>query len=1138
MQLFAATKWFILPCKSIKKAWNKKPWQAYCFELKVMKVTALILLIASLQLSANSVAQENITLKAKGASLFKIFTDIKRQTGYNFFLAEESMQQAKPVDIDVKNASLKTVLEICFKNQPFTYSISGKNIIITIKKNERNDSQSNAVNAFLDIKGKVVNAQGEPIARATVMVKGTSKSTITDVKGEFSIGGINDDVELIISSVGFEQTTISVNRRSFVQVVLQIKVTSLDEFQVIGYGTTTKRLNTGNVTSIKSTDIEKQPVQNPLLALQGRVPGLFITQPSGLAGSSVRVRIQGQNSIANGNEPLYVIDGVPIISQLPMTGIDGILGPTGPNYSGNGNPLNYINVADIESIEVLKDADATSIYGSRAANGAILITTKKGKAGPMKLDLNMQTGWGHVTRKLDMLNTRQYLDMRYEAFKNDGINWEDPSVSADDLKVWDTTRYTDWQKELIGETANYTDINATVSGGTAAVRYLIGATYHKETTVFPFPNDFSDIKGSIHFSLDANSVNQKFKLQFSGNYLYDGNRLPRTDLTPAAVLMEPNAPPLYNPDGSINWAPDITGTSTFSNNPMLGIYKKYENETYNLLSNLVVRYKIFPWLEFRNSLGYNIILTEDYSPSPLIAVSPENRARTERQAAYGERKVRSWIVEPQLNLTGKISRGKIDVLIGATILDLTSKAGYLFGTGYLSDEMLENINAAAVIGSSGISDASEYRYNAIFSRLTYNWRDKYIININVRRDGSSRFGAANMFHNFGSAGAAWLFSNTELFKKKFSVLSFGKLKASYGTTGNDQIGDYKFLSLYNLYGGASLPYQGTTALIPGGLPNSRLQWETTKKLQAGLDLGFLQDKFLFNVTYVRNRSSNQLLWYDLPSVAGFTSYLLNFPAKIQNQAWEFSITAVTFKKRDWTWTSGFNLTIPKNKLLSFPGLATSTYKNSLIVGQSINSKRLLYFLGVDPTTGEYMFASKINPFSPLFPDDYTKIINTDPKFYGGLQNNVTYKRFELDFLFQFVKQTGYNDLLFWNGSRYPGNYFRGLSNQPVSVLSRWQKPGDNAQVKKFTTNENANILGSDYRYTDASYIRLKNISLSWQLPQRWKEKMHLQNATIYMQAQNLLTITGYSGLDPENQSILNPALPPLRVWAIGVRLAL
>jgi TonB-dependent starch-binding outer membrane protein SusC len=1102
---------------------------------RIMKITAFILLVCSLQLSAKTSAQEPITVKAKGASLASVLKEIQRQTGYNFFLSEETIKNSKPIDIDVVRATLKQVLDICFKNQPFTYSINENIITIIPKKKEgiSNEVVTPDLNG-IDVMGKVYDKDGTVLQGASVQVKGTDRSTLTNSKGEFFLKDLNDNSVLIITSIGHETEIIPVNGRTSINVVLKIKVASMDEIQVIGYGTTTRRLSTGNVSSVKSNEIEKQPVQNPLLALQGRVPGLFITQNSGISGSSIKVRIQGQNSIASGNEPLYVIDGVPILPLLPQTGIDRVISPLGPNYSSSGNPLSYINPSDIESIEILKDADATAIFGSRGANGVILITTKKGKEGPMRLDINLQVGFGQVATKIDMLNTRQYLDMRYEAFRNDGINWKDPSVSANDLKIWDTTRYTNWQKQLIGGTANYTNVNAVVSGGTSTVRYMIGSAYQKATTVFPFPNDFADVKGSVHFNINANSLSQKFKLQFSGNYLYDRNQLPRTDLTQAALLLEPNAPAPFNADGSINWAPDATGTSTYASNPMLGIYTKYQNKTYNLISNLVLSYKILPGLEVTNSMGYNKLETNDYTPSPLIAERPEGRSTIKRSAAYGNRDVISWIMEPQASYTKSVNKSKFEILVGGTILNLKINSGYLYGIGYLSDDMLQSINAASTI-VTGVSSISDYRYNAIFGRVNYNWDDKYILNLTARKDGSSRFGEANLFHNFGAIGGAWIFSDENIVKKNFHLLSFGKLKASYGTTGSDQIGDYSFMSLYNLY---PVPYQGTTGLIPAGLPNPHLQWEETKKFQIGMDLSFWQNRLFLNVTYVRNRSSNQLLAYELPSVTGFSGYRVNFPATIQNRNWECSFRYTTINNKNFKWSINFNLTIPQNKLTDFPNLSSSSYSNLLVIGESTSIRKTLHVIGIDPTTGNYMFASKVDPFNPKFPDDYSELKNTAPKYYGGLQNNITFKRFEIDFLFQFVKQTGYNDALFWNGSFYPGNFYSGYSNQPVTVLKRWQNPGDNASIKKFSTNADAFMLVSDYRFCDASYVRLKNVALSWIFPEKMVKKMHLRSSKIFFHGQNVLTITNYKGLDPENQYVLTPSLPPLRVFTAGIQLGL
>jgi TonB-linked SusC/RagA family outer membrane protein len=1105
---------------------------------RTMKLMAIILTVLFVQVKGNGFTQGNITFSGQRVPLEKVITAIKEQTGYSFFYTEDIWKNAKPVSLNVKNASLKEVLDLIMKDQPISFMIEQTTVILSKKKIENNPPKSFAElpKAPMDIRGKILGENGVALEGVNVLVKGTNNGTRTNASGEFLLKEVDENAMLSISSAGYDKLDVAVKGKVFITAQLKINLGNLDEVQVIGYGTTTKRYNTGNVTTIKADAIAKQPVQNPLLALQGRVAGLLVLQTSGISGSSIRVRIQGQNSLGNGNEPLYVIDGVPIISQLPMTGVDAVLAPTGANYSGFGNPLNYLNLADIESIEVLKDADATSIYGSRAANGAILITTKKGKAGPMKLDLNLQAGIGQVAKRLDMLNTRQYLDMRYEAFRNDGINWKDQSVSANDLKVWDTTRYTDWQKVLIGNTARYTTVNANLSGGTSTVQYLFGAAYNKATTVFPIPKDFADTKISLSSSLVATSANQKFKIQFTGSYTFDKNQLPRFDFTQSALLQEPNAPSMYNQDGSINWAPDANGNSTFGSNPMISTVAKYWNKTDNLLSNMVLSYRLNEGLEIKGSAGYNKLHTDDLRTFPLVAAPPELRQNpgTQRSGEYGSRNINSWIVEPQINYKTKVGYTKIELMIGGTLLHLNTDVTTLKGTGHLSDELLENINGAAVVANQ-YSSKSEYKYNAGFGRINVNWLDKYLLNLTARRDGSSRFGAENQFQNFGSIGAGWLFSN-EQFSKKTPWLSFGKIKASYGTTGNDQIGDYRFLSLYN-YPPIQIPYQGVVSIMPSSLPNPHLQWEETKKLQIGVELGFMKDRFLFNATYARNRSSNQLLNYTIPIVAGFSNYLTNFPAVVQNKNWEFVITSKNITGKAFSWTTNFNVTLPKNQLLSFPDLKNSSDANQLVVGKPVTIQRLVHYIGVDPGSGAYYFSSKTNPFNPLYPDDYTSLVNIDPKFYGGMQNILSYKGLELDVLFQFVKQVGYNDLNFWNGNRTPGSFFGGLSNQPVTVLSRWQASGLRTPISKFSTDNlnNSPIISSDYRYTDASFIRIKNVSLAWDLPQKWARKVGMSKCRIYVHGQNLFTITHYKGLDPENQSILSPTLPPLRVIMVGVQ---
>jgi TonB-dependent SusC/RagA subfamily outer membrane receptor len=477
--------------------------------LRIMKLTTIIILAACLHTSAKGVAQQTITFSGKEVSLESVFTAIKKQTNYRFFFNTDMLKNASKVTIDVKNVQIEQVMNMALKDQPLTFTIKGRTIFVMRKVEEEKKSvQVERTGDPITVSGRVTDENGEPLVGANVKVKGSSNGITTDNQGRFTLSGVDPNASLEVSFVGRETQILSVKGKSVFSVALGQKIGALDETVVIAYGTTTKRFNTGNVSSVKASDIEKQPVQNPLLALQGRVPGIIVTQSTGLPGSGITVRIQGQNSIGKGNDPLYVIDGVPYSSQLLPTNFGGILGTSGGGVAGggiNGNPFSYINPNDIESIDVLKDADATAIYGSRAANGAILITTKKGKAGKTRTDINLKKGWGNVTRKLDLLNSSQYLEMRREAKLND--NAAITATNYDLNGVWDTSYNTDWQKELIGNTSNYSDVQVNVSGGNATTTFFIGSGYHKETTVFL--GDFSDRKGSLHFNITNTSQNQR-----------------------------------------------------------------------------------------------------------------------------------------------------------------------------------------------------------------------------------------------------------------------------------------------------------------------------------------------------------------------------------------------------------------------------------------------------------------------------------------------------------------------------------------------------------------------------------------------------------------------------------------------------
>lgn len=1091
--------------------------------VRVMKITGFIILIACLHVSANGLTQ-TINLSVKDASLETVIKNIEKQTGYTFFYRTGWFKNAKKVTITAQNLTLQSALELCFKDQPFTYSISGKIITISLKHNSLSIEETKTGSQHLstiNVKGRVTNPNGEPVVGATVSVKDAGKSTTTNNEGEFFLEGIDNNAVLVITSIGYEQMVVGVKNRAQLNLTLPIRVTSLDEFQVIAYGQTTKRLNTGNVSSVKSSEIEKQPINNPLLALGGRIAGVEIYQATGVPGSGINVQIRGKNSYANGNEPLYIIDGVPYPS-LTLPGLTFVFGNS--NISP-GSPFSYINPSNIESIDVLKDADATAIYGSRGANGVVLITTKKGRMGETRLTVNAQTGFGKVARKMDLLNTRQYLDMRYEAFRNDNAQ---PNITADyDLMLWDTARYTNWQKELIGGTAHYNDIQATISGGNAITQILVGTGYHKETTVFP--GDFGDTKASVNFNINNASPNKKFKVSLSGMYTVDDNHLSTFDLTEQAMKLPPNAPAMYNEDGSLNWAPNASGSGTWPDrNPAAMLALGYKTKTNNLVANATVSYQLLQGLEIKSSFGYTNMQTNEVKTVPLAVFDPATWAVAQRNSSFSNNNIRSWIVEPQVVYSTNVLKGHLSVLAGVTIQKNSSTGQILNASGFNSDVVLEDILSATTVRVTS-SVYSTYKYSAVFGRVNYNWMQKYLINLTARRDGTSRFGPYNRFHNFGAIGAAWIFTNELSFKIPF--LSHGKLRASWGTTGNDQVGDYAYMDLYNAVP-VAVPYLNTTGILPYRIYTPNLAWEKTTKAEAGIELGFLRDKVFLSISGYQNRSSNQLINYPLPAVTGFTSINKNLGALVENRGIEVEVKTQNISIKNFQWTTSFNITMNGNKLVSGPAELGTDFQKK--IGHPLSSDFVYQFLGVNPINGLYLVAdSHGSPTNhPNLSIDNNYLVDLTTNYFGGFQNRFAYKSLQLDVSFQFVLDRQAPVFL----SNYIPGYFG--YNQPVTVLDRWQKPGNVKSMQRFSQNSSVlntwvNASSSSQVYGDASYVRLRNASLSWQLPDSWKQNIHLQNGRLFIQGQNLLTITNYKGLDPETVS--STRLPILRVITVGLQ---
>ncbi len=1086
-------------------------------------VVVFILLLTAMRVFATEeqLLERQISIAVNNETIDKVLMKIEKVANVKFMYSTNEVDIRERISINVKNERLRKVLERLLSPRKITYKVHEQLNTITLKRESIQDLEVegkveleiNPTNRW-ELIGTVTDAGTKlSLPGVNVLVKGTTNGTTTDANGSFSISAEKNDI-LTFSFIGFKPVEVLISDQVNLQIEMSEDITGLKEVIInAGYWKIKEKEQTGNIARIDADEIALQPSNNVLQSMQGKMAGVFITQQSGVPGGSFNIQIRGQNSLRNsvannGNRPLYIIDGVPFAST-----------PLGTPESGaiidGGNPLSTINPADIESIEILKDADATAIYGSRGANGVVLVTTRKGKVGKTQFNANLYQGTGTVNSKMDLLNTQQYLTMRNEAFTNDQVT---PGTYYTDYDVlsWDQTSFTDWQEKLIGGTSHITNAQMSASGGSASTQFLLGAGYFRETTVFP--GDFSNQKISANVKLNHSSNDNRFNLGFSSYYLIDNNALPRVDLTLKALTLAPNAPELYQPDGTLNWE-----NSSWTN-PLAYLKQELDARTTNLVSNVNVGYRIAKGLEAKMNLGYTEIRYNEFTSQPRASFDPAFGIPS--AATFAAKHSSTWIVEPQLEYKIELGKGTLVALAGSTWQGSGLEEDAVSATGFASDELLRNRQAASAITILSVNDA-QYHYLAMFSRLNYNWKGKYIINLTGRRDGSSRFGPGNQFGNFGAIGAAWIFTEEEFLKS--NVVSFGKLRVSYGSTGSDQIGDYGFRDLWTT---TPYPYDGRIGLNPSNLSNPNYGWEVNKKWESGLDLGFAQEKVNLSVSYYHNQSSNQLVGVPLSAVTGFSSVQANFPAVVVNSGLELVLTSTNMSRKNFTWTTSANVTFPHNELKSFPDLKNSSFAFDYIEGKPLSVSPSFHYLGVDPQTGLYQHqdVDEDQQFTAL---DLRGVKSLQQDYYGGFQNTFTWNGLSADVFIQFVKQVGRNYL----------NYFSsrpGLdSNQPAWVLDRWQNPGDEKSIQQFTQGFGdpwvANQVDalSDNRFSDASFIRLRSVSLSYTMPSSWISKAGFQMMKVSLQGQNLWTLTNYQGLDSETQS---GSLPPLKRWTMGLNI--
>ncbi|HKG07228.1 MAG TPA: SusC/RagA family TonB-linked outer membrane protein, partial [Pedobacter sp.] len=1054
----------------------------------------------------------------KNVSIAKIFFEIRKQTGYDVLLETSKLKTSQKINAEFNNIPVKDVIDQIIKGTELEYTFNDKTIFIKQKEKSFFERMADRFHA-IDVRGRIVDENSQPLSGATIKIKGTNLSTTSDAEGRFTLKGVTEDLSIQISYLGYKTREMKATAE-LGEIKMELGSSDLQEVTVsTGYFSTSKAKSTMNITKVDGEEINNQPVTSLINSLVGRVPGLDITPINGSPGDASQIEIRGRNSLnISQTRPLYIIDGVQIESaplsesKISFTGID---------------PLNTISPADIESIEVLKDAGATAIYGSRGANGVIRITTKQARTGVKdNLSINVTRGGGKVANKVKLLNREQYLQMRHEAYDNIGVVPTADDFVTDITGVWDASRETDWQDVLLGGTANITDLYSSYTGGNANTAFKIGGGYHEETGVTP--GDFNYRRANANFSLNHVSQNKKLEITAGLNF----GSMKRTgingeEFVTSALTLAPIAPKLYNEDGTLNW--EIYGflNGTFEyhtwTNPLSIILNKRSAESTSIITNGTIGYELLRGFKAKITASVSNIFDNQEHWNTIASIAPINRNDDPASMSIANNNRKSFMVEPQLIFSRDFNNHHFSSIIGATWQQSENDRKIKDADGFPSDNLLGSFNGAKTITSS-LDEDNYYKYLSFYGHLSYDYKGRYLLGATVRRDGSSRFGPSKKFGNFGAITAGWIFSQENLLQNS-TFFSFGKIRGSYGITGNDQIGDYQYLNTYSI-----LPtgYQDGLSLKPSALFNPNYAWEVTKKLELGLEIGFFRNRVMIEGALYRNVSSNQLISYPLSASSGFESVLGNFDATIENKGLELIVTTHNIKKVNFQWTSTFNLSVPRNKLLKFDGIEESSFAEAYKVGQPLTVALALTYKGLNSQSGKYEFED-LNSDGNIDNRDLSLMDPLGRTSYYGLNNTFAYKRFNLSFLLQFSN----NPIRFYLPNSIPGTV-----NIPIEFLDRWQKEGDNAKYQKFLPSDDdatyGNLINSNFNITDASFIRLKTLSVGYSFSDGLLKKVKLKEAKIYLQGQNIFTLSKFKGLDPETGN----QLPPLKIINLGLQIKL
>ncbi len=936
------------------------------------------------------------------------------------------------------------------------------------------------------IKGKVTEDGKKPISNASVLVKGTTTATKTNEEGNFSITIPVNGKVLKFSSLNFEDQEVNIGSKTEINVVLVSTVSDLQQVIVTGYGTTKKATNTGSIATVKAADIENLPFSSVDKALQGKVAGLQSVASSGQPGASQAILIRGASSITASNSPLWVIDGVPVnagdASRLQTT----------------GNLLSTLNPNDIESISVLKDAASQSIYGSRAANGVIVVTTKKGKSGKTKFRFDTELGQSDVAyqnEKYKPLDANEYINITREGMVNAGYTAAQINSTVSSLGEGNGINY-NWYDNImrVGQQKQY---NLSAEGG------------NDKTTFFLSGGHFAQEGTSLNSQLKRNNVNVRItnkatdKLTIGLN-LNAGNVNQRAPLNGGAfgnpLLSTYFLLPTYSafkPDGSYNY---VLNGGLHNTIALAELDKRFLRQT-SARGSLTGEYKILDNLKFRSVYGidYNA-LEEDQYNNPLHG---DGLASNGRAFAYYTRYF-NYVWTNTLDLQQNITRNG-DLSTSTQIgYEAQKSAGYF--SSLQSQQFPPSLSltypASGASPTTASATISAYTFESQFASTNLNYKNRFVLSGSFRRDGSSRFSAKNRYGNFWALGATWNIDREE-FMVNNTLFDQLKLRGSYGVNGNAGIGNYDAPALY----GFGFNYNQLPGSGPTNVGDENLTWELNKPMNIGLDFSVLKNKVNVTIDYYIRKSENLLLSVPLSSTSGFGSATRNI-GSMENKGVEISLNLIPVQTKDFRWDVDFNFANNKNKITSLPGHADILSGNFIIrEGQSLNTFFLREWAGVDIATGDpqWYYTDKHQASSNIYPGANARILAGQalPKFFGSLTNALTYKGFNLSA--QLYYNFGNQVYDTWRGY-YLGSGFGATFNKVKRQLDAWRQPGDKTDVPKYVYNGNKNFnSGSTYNLNDGSFVRVRDIQLGYTLPKSYADKLKIGNANIYVRGTNLFT---------------------------------